>query len=437
MENTLLAVTDPVVPRPSCLVIAAVFPPAGVQRLANQLSRCQPPAGEAIGDNAVVTTDLPIRDIRHVVVDTNILWGDLHLSGSGWRRLALLQRENFISLHVPEVVVREMVRHFGRRHREDLNKAIEAITTASQLRRALTDLGVELTEVDKRSLRQRRDAALADGTYARELRGQLMSIDASVVELPQVHTVDLLDSYIEERKPFKSNDQGIADYLIWQSIRSLISALNVPVVFLTTNAKDFADKGRLHPELAASLEPGAQVALCESLDAFFFDHQHNFTLIEAREDFGYSEQSDALALSAARAYAEGELVGTEIYAPGGAGSTYGMGIEGLQLPAQIEGLTISWIDIRDESAEWQPYEVFNDTTELGVIDCEAELTAVGYVHRSDAYIIEDPRITVAHFDAEDHYVEVELNIAIQMRLNVQVERGTDGEVVHLDRIVAP
>ncbi len=245
--------------------------------------------------------------VQRVAIDTNIFFTDLLLQGSLWRKLNLLQREGFIDLYFPEVVVREMVRHFNRQHHKDLNRVIDALDEIRPFDRALDDLGVKMPAGDKAALRRLRNDILAENAYEPELRGKLREAGIQVLELPHVDTQDMVDAYISSRKPFKTSDAGVADYLIWETVRALVhSDPEDPVVLLLTkNSGDFALDGELHPDLKAILTPPAEVAVCINVEEFLDSHQDHFQEIEAREKFSYSEQSDHLALAAARGYLGG------------------------------------------------------------------------------------------------------------------------------------
>ncbi len=105
---------------------------------------------------------------------------------------------------------------------------------------------------------------------------------------------------------------------------------------------------------------------------------------------------------------------------------------------EVEAPTLTWLEIEDETSEWQPYEAFDGTTELGVLECHGEVTIAGSVHRSAVYDLEDRHdVSVGDFDiAEDHYAEVELTRRVTLRFNIRVELNTDAEVLHLEDIFA-
>ncbi|MFC0247009.1 MULTISPECIES: PIN domain-containing protein [Citricoccus] len=370
-----------------------------------------------------------------VVVDTNLFWGDLHLRGGTWKRLVNLQRSRVVRLYFPEVVVREMVRHYQRRHRENMNLIINAVDNPVDLDNVLIDLGLSSPGVSKKDLRSRRDAALSSGVYEDSLRRQITSV-GEVLDLPPINPEDLIDSYLRAKKPFKTDDAGIADYVIWQTVRSLaVSEPRRSIILLTKNHKDFASGGTLHPDLRVTLNEADQVAVCIDVENFLAEYEEEVRLAEEGQTY-FAPAAKDLAMDAAEDYVENHLVGAKV-----AGSDFdpypsGLEIDGLVLPSEIESPHISWVALEVDSASWDPYEAFENTMELGQLECRAEVNISAHVHRSEAYSLEQSGEVdaVDLGNLEEHYVEVDLTRHVVLQFNIRVDKEMSGQVEHLDKI---
>lgn len=372
-----------------------------------------------------------------VIVDTNIFWGDLNLKGYFWRRLITLRNEGFVRIYFPEVVVRELVRHHRRQHRTNLNAVIEKIDALASSGDVLAELGASVTAASKKELRQRRDDSLCSDSYEAHLREAICEV-AEVFALPSLDADEMFTAYLAGRKPFKEGGTGVADYLIWQTVRQYAeSASGHAVLLLTDNHKDFAQNGELHTGLRATLSASAsRVDVCLGVDEFLRAYAEKFDYIESTNGVVYSESSESLSMSAAVAYVEHDLVGTEISWFDTDSYPSGLHIAGFGLPSGIESTSIELIELDVATGAWQPYDDFDKTTELGLLECEGDLTIVGYAYRSEALILaESQEVDSVHFASmDDHYAEVRLPLRVTLRFNVRVERDYRADVEHLEAI---
>ncbi|MGB3687087.1 MAG: PIN domain-containing protein [Ornithinimicrobium sp.] len=372
-----------------------------------------------------------------VIVDTNIFWDDLYLKGSFWRRLMILRSEGFVHIYFPEVVVRELVRHRRRQRRTNLNAVIEKIDALASSDEVLAELGVSVKASSKKELRQRRDDSLSSDSYETLLRETICEV-AEILALPSLDADEMFTAYLAGKKPFKEGGTGVADYMIWQTVRQYAeSVAGHTVLLLTENHKDFAQNGELHTDLRTTLANAAsRVDVCLGVDEFLRAYTDKFDYIESTNEMDYSESSESLSMSAAVSYVEHELVGTEISWFDTEPYPSGLQIAGFGLPSGIESTSVEWVELDVGTGAWHPYEDFDETTELGLLECEGDLTIVGYAYRSEALILaESQEVDSVDFASlDDHYAEVRLSLRVTLRFNVRVERDYRADVEHLDAI---
>lgn len=225
-----------------------------------------------------------------VVIDSNALIADYRLRSVAMTGLVERFRANKLRLVVPEVVVREVIAHFGR----DLTEAAATMTKAAG---TLGRLGLD---APAHTLNPREGAA----EYEQWLRGQLQELGASIPEPPEVQHLDLVDRALQGRAPFSDDGRkGYRDALIWETVLSCARAGTV--AFVTNNHRDFAestdDVSLVAPTLRADLmridEPHDQVLVCRTPDAvikhlFLPDEQ----LLAALREPGAIDPADLIAL---------------------------------------------------------------------------------------------------------------------------------------------
>lgn len=192
------------------------------------------------------------QPVVRVVVDTSVLrqvQGDL---GRGdWPALRAAQRLGLLTLHLPTVVLRELVDH----RRRDYGSLVRLERDAYKLRARLGELRPNDTawylilesQVEDRC----RDYS--------EAVTEWFSAPGSVLAEPAVTHTELVERVLAKRRPFTESERGYRDALIWYS--TLEQAALGPTVLLTANTKDFATKGdHGHPladDLAADLRERA------------------------------------------------------------------------------------------------------------------------------------------------------------------------------------
>jgi hypothetical protein len=169
---------------------------------------------------------------------------------------------------VPEIVVREMVKHY----REDLTKAINEVDR--HLRRAAELVRVPIALPTELAL----DAAVAG--YERWLREYLAQTKrCTIVPIPPSARdgLQLIERDLASRRPFNTAGRGMRDTVLWLSVLSWLDHSSTRVALITENVTDFCEDGvagRLHPDLLADLAAGrrGRVEHFASIKAFAEAH---------------------------------------------------------------------------------------------------------------------------------------------------------------------
>jgi hypothetical protein len=127
-----------------------------------------------------------------VVVDTTEFQPDLLLSRSSWLQARLWALKGQLQLWVPEVVIREAVRHYRSQLDQHLTKLDDADDALSKL-----SFGGDVHP----GIREHRDkvAALQTG-YEQWLRDRLGRVGAKILPLPQISHDEILSRALREEK---------------------------------------------------------------------------------------------------------------------------------------------------------------------------------------------------------------------------------------------
>ncbi len=198
-----------------------------------------------------------------VVLDSTEIVADYRMASGPFRALKEGIESFGFSLHLPCLVIAEVLN----RYRRGVQEAVERDRAAHQsLRRFLWE-GAPDTPPPIHSI-----DGLADA-YGELLRLRLSALGVRELPYPQVSHETLVQRALSGRKPFSSDGQkGYRDALIWEGVLELASSGDEAIVFVTTNASDFAKDGELHPELAADVVardiPVERVRLRLGLSAF-------------------------------------------------------------------------------------------------------------------------------------------------------------------------
>ncbi len=191
-----------------------------------------------------------------VVLDSNILIADFHLSGPLFRQTLDGVQRLGATLIVPRLVADEVKNKYGERLRE---AARAAEKTAADLGRLLRREWGDSIDVEEEAAR-----------YADWLDKALKRLKASVPDYPKTAHETVVRRALERRKPFDADGRrGYRDALIWELLLQLAAAPGGELVFVSNNSNDFAEKGVLHPQLVEDLNQLKlpNIALVSGLEA--------------------------------------------------------------------------------------------------------------------------------------------------------------------------
>lgn len=199
-----------------------------------------------------------------IVLDSNIYCKDYRMSGTTFRTFLSELNNAGHSLYVPKIIIEEVVNRYG----EEFQK----------MKMLINKMGYNMP-IAPGSNRQIIDTQEAKNEYRRFLQDTLSRVRYTLLEYPNVSHEELAQRALRCRRPFRANDRGYRDALIWETILQLASRNHEnPVAFITSNTRDFADEqisDRLHPNLTDDIE--SRRALGEELsEILLFTNLFNF-----------------------------------------------------------------------------------------------------------------------------------------------------------------
>lgn len=387
-----------------------------------------------------------------VVLDTNTVTRDFELSSADWNELVKFQEMGHLRICLPEVVVGETVRQHGANRKQEIKAAIDAFGSSHK---TLKDLGMPgLPEIDVHTLRQHRDSMEDPRTVVEgKFRALLEKHAVTVLPVPEVDMADVMERYLRRRRPYKENGGGIADDVIWRSVVHLAEAMSTnsgtQIAFITRNSKDFAgDSKDLHPDLSGDLSGRCDVKLYLGTRLFLEANRSIFRFAASQNgdsqavsrhenERGVETQTDDVlrcAVSAARGYAERDLVYQGLTNSYDDGYGSGFELEGYDLPFVVENPYIQWLEIDEKTAIWTPYDEMDGTT-FGRLEMEAEATIEGYVRKGDIHGIEDEdSIELVDGDLNDHMAVVSVTRNVYVEFHIRSDMG-EAEVINLESLV--
>lgn len=366
----------------------------------------------------------------HVVLDTTAVRPDLLFTRESHKRLISLSAHNAIRLYIPEVVLREMCRHYDR---DTLSPTKAFIDGLAGLRR----LGVMLPDIpDPASIREAVDSIAA--RYASSLREYLDEHSVKILPLPTVSHEKLLVDDLANKKPWKEG-KGYRDALIWHTLLDLLSRTQEAdqIIFVTANTSDFADSSK--NQLANTLREEASHFEREVLMAK--DIGAALVLVTPENNLDYppapsirlellprlsvtapeTPNMRIAVLDAVQATMD-KITGSSIDDQLDERSS-GLSFGEVNIPPELQNPTLYNVDARMEDAELDEYEDYGDDLILLHVTVPAGVTIDGYAHKSDTY---GDTLEIMEFDWNDHMSWV--YIEREVRLIFSVLYARDGTV---------
>jgi predicted nucleic acid-binding protein len=206
-----------------------------------------------------------------VVLDSNILCRDFRMSSSTFRVfLDGLVHEGH-SLHIPQVVLDEVVNKYGEQLQSSKKKIDRELENVERLTRQRFNRPIADANVQAWKKEYEVEVLLSLSTKLK------LSPVAAILDYPPISHRELVQRALQRRKPFKEKGSGYRDALIWESVLQSATSGTEPIAFITANIKDFADdNGRLHPDLVADItakgEQCSEVILFKDLESFVDEH---------------------------------------------------------------------------------------------------------------------------------------------------------------------
>jgi hypothetical protein len=191
-----------------------------------------------------------------VVLDSSIICADFWLMSLTWRVLLENAERLGYRFYVPRIVLEETTAKFESELR-DLERNY-----------------VKLNPMGKRTAEGRKPGWTVEersATYRRWL-GDLFANIGGVLDYPDTPHSVLAGRAVRNERPFRQEDRGYRDSLIWETIVALTQTESSSVVFLSKNTRDFGAGGSLHKDLLNDLDmrgvPPDRVRLYHSADDF-------------------------------------------------------------------------------------------------------------------------------------------------------------------------
>lgn len=384
-----------------------------------------------------------------IIVDTTVTFVDVMMRTTNWVHLLTLCRHSQLRLVVPDVVLRETVRHWQGQAIEAVELANARLDGIPHNKVRLEGLGLDASQLPPPA----RVTTPPDHRMFESATRERLSLVGAVV-LPVPSRVDIeavLQRDIARKKPFDSKGRGFRDTLIWETIKDVAfeSGDGDTIYFVTDNSGDFCgDDGKLAPELLAEVpDPAAAARLIQvkDLDTLIAsaevapmvagltksndDVASLFTTFLARARAGrpsepneqgddHEQQTVNEIVRAAVLTAAEELVGEDVEAAYEA--PYGDSFLSL-IPSEVEEPSISSIEPDESTIEWQTYDTYDDTTFLIRAEVVADIELVGFAYKADAIHSEESQIL--DWDWNDHMARVSVSVHARLIFRIRLEQG--------------
>jgi hypothetical protein len=183
----------------------------------------------------------------HIVLDTNVLVADYWLVKPSSLLLAAFAKRTGAEIVVPRVVVEETKNKHKTHLDEALRQLEEARTRARVIFKKVSDLqGSELT-LDFAPIGR------AKG-YPEFLDEKLKSLNSRIIDYCDIPQQSLIARALEKRRPFRNDDKGYRDAVIWESLLTLCTGNTTEIAFVSNDQDAFWDGNNVHPDLIADLD---------------------------------------------------------------------------------------------------------------------------------------------------------------------------------------
>ena len=363
-----------------------------------------------------------------VVIDTTAFFNAPLLGGKRWPELLEHCIRGSLVLVVPEVVIQEAVRHQKRASLTAIKKLTELNQCLRQAGGTEIDVRVRISELEK----QRTE-------YEEWLRSALTDSGVKIHPHPQISHQQLTEWAMLDRQPFKPDETGYRDALIWATVLEIAEAADPgPTIYLiSANKKDFSQDGTLAEALQADLDNlphSPEVVWKMDFEGLLLDLSEY--LLAARSPsapVSVPLRTEMQLIRSAVAAQPESLLGLEL-------ATFHDDERSdkldLDLPPELESPTIQDLEIDLGSLVWDAHDRYEGGTVIGEATVDAEISVDGFIHVSEwepesGFVALDP-------NWNDHYVWASLDIRAELtfslNVNPETEEVEDAVLVGVTRI---
>lgn len=198
-----------------------------------------------------------------IILDTNILRGDLFLSSNQFQILKDFAIKTFSTVVIPKIVLEEL---FALYKRELLYQTENIQKSLIKLDRLLDRL-----KVIHQDLELNIDDVIKD--YEAYINDKLTQMHSEIPEYKDSFLKEIIKRSNERIKPISIKGEEFRDTILWLTILDYLDREKFEeVVFISNNIRDFADDNQmvLHPRLQEDLrKQGSNLKYCKSLSEFF------------------------------------------------------------------------------------------------------------------------------------------------------------------------
>ncbi|MEO5642939.1 MAG: PIN domain-containing protein [Bacteroidia bacterium] len=187
-----------------------------------------------------------------IILDTNVINGDLLLKGLDLKKLCITARENDHTLYIPKVVLMEMEKHYDQALRESYKQTERGANIFEKLTESNVKRLVTIKELDSYA-----------SNYPKVLHKRMKELGIEILPIPRDNDATIINKAVHRKKPFKENGVGYPDALLWHTILQKAKkfsgdrTVSSPrIIFITDNHNDFCKSAdcELHSDLIEDLE---------------------------------------------------------------------------------------------------------------------------------------------------------------------------------------
>lgn len=233
-----------------------------------------------------------------VFIDSNIIISNYSLRFPAFEEFKKYYPEKKIEVFISKISVEEILSN----HKSDIKSLSTAYNNkVRELSRATTKqinyLSKEFPDDEHKE-------------YTKYLYDNLKKAGIKILSFPVISHEEVIKYAITKKKPFKNNDSGYKDFLIWVTLKNLFLEKSRQLVFIT-NDNDFLDNGELHSDLVEDLKESNinpdQVSICRNFNGFNELYLKDiYEIVDTKELFESKDKHDHL-FSQLESHLENEL----------------------------------------------------------------------------------------------------------------------------------